>query len=108
MRKYDVIWNQWCLGHLTDTALIAYLRRLIPHLCAGGFVVVKENLSTDAFGEDVYDPEDSSVTRSQGKFEGVFEEAGLRVLRTELQKGGFGKGLGLMPVRMWGLQPKEG
>ena len=106
-RTYDVVWNQWCLGHLNDEALVNYLKRLTSHVVQGGFIVVKENLSTDAFGEDVYDPEDSSVTRSPVKFEKIFEEAGLKVVRTELQKGGFGKGLGLMPVKMWGLHYKQ-
>lgn len=27
VRKYDVIWNQWVLGYLTDDDLIAYLNR---------------------------------------------------------------------------------
>jgi protein N-terminal methyltransferase len=106
-RLYDVIWNQWCLGHLPDMALIAYLKRLIRSLTYGGLIVVKENLSTDKNGEDEFDETDSSVTRSEAKFESIFEQAGLRVRRTEMQKGGFGKGLGLMPVRMWGLQPKK-
>lgn len=26
-KKYDVIWNQWVLGHLNDNDLIAYLQR---------------------------------------------------------------------------------
>ena len=104
-RRYDLIWNQWCLGHLTDSSLTAYLRRLIPWLSIGGWIVVKENLSTDVSGEDEFDEEDSSVTRSRGKFERIFGEAGLKVVRTEVQGGGFGRGLGLMPVRMWGLQP---
>ncbi len=45
------------------------------------------------------------MTRSQGKFERIFDGAGLKCRKTELQRGGFGKGLGLLPVRMWGLQP---
>jgi len=62
---YDLVWNQWCLGHLTDAQLVEYLRK-----CAGmvrreegkvrGWVVVKENL---AGLRDVYDEVDSSVTR---------------------------------------------
>jgi len=59
---YDVIWNQWCLGHLTDDQLVEYLLRckevLEPEM---GFIVVKENMST--MGGDVFDDEDSSVTR---------------------------------------------
>jgi protein N-terminal methyltransferase len=58
---YDLIWNQWCLGHLTDDQLLAYLEKCGRVLKGGGFVVVKENMSTT--GEDVFDELDSSVTR---------------------------------------------
>lgn len=58
---YDVVWNQWCVGHLTDPELVEYLVRCASVLAEGGFVVVKENLST--LGDDVYDGLDSSVTR---------------------------------------------
>lgn len=134
--RYDVVWNQWCLGHLTDLALVEYLQRVKGPLRKGGWVVVKENVievvhstttmtgkkrprvvdvdaGSGAVGdgeaaglEDEYDAEDSSVTRTRGKFEKIFKEAGLRVVRTELQRG-FGRELGLFPVRMWGLQPVE-
>lgn len=64
---YDLIWNQWCLGHLTDQQLSAYLRRCGTALRRGedgkveGVIFVKENLSTA--GEDLFDAQDSSVTR---------------------------------------------
>ncbi|KPI45853.1 Alpha N-terminal protein methyltransferase 1 [Cyphellophora attinorum] len=142
-RLYDIIWNQWCLGHLTDKALIAYLRRLIPALSPHGWIVVKENvvnskaenpkssakrkrvqpatkvdemsdsnevrqsvdLGDDEDEEpDLYDELDSSVTRTERKFDRIFRAAGLKVVKTEIQRG-FGKDLGLYPVRMWGLQP---
>jgi protein N-terminal methyltransferase len=105
---YDVIWNQWCLGHLTDAQLVAYLER-----CAEGlkkaeegvqaWIMVKENLSTDFKGKDIYDEEDSSVTRSDEKFRQLFKEAGLKVVATELQKG-FPKEL--YPVRIYALKPE--
>ena len=64
---YDVVWNQWCVGHLTDAQLVQYLRRcvaaLVPddqHGC-GGLIVVKENLSRG--DEDEFDGLDNSVTR---------------------------------------------
>jgi protein N-terminal methyltransferase len=145
-RCYDIIWNQWCLGHLTDKALIAYLRRLIPALSPNGWIVVKENvvnskadntkstvkrkrgrpsttanqisdsdeiqqsadLEDDEDEEpDLYDELDSSVTRTESKFARIFHAAGLKVVKTEIQRG-FGKDLGLYPVRMWGLQPAAG
>ena len=59
--KYDLIWNQWCLGHLTDAQLIVYLEKCTKALNEGGLIVVKENLSTAE--EDVFDELDSSVTR---------------------------------------------
>ncbi|KAI9746515.1 MAG: hypothetical protein M1818_000228 [Claussenomyces sp. TS43310] len=43
---YDLIWNQWCLGHLTDVQLVLYLRECAKALSEGGWVVVKENMST--------------------------------------------------------------
>ena len=49
------------MGHLTDPELVEYLVRCKSVLAEGGFVVVKENLST--LGDDVYDDLDSSVTR---------------------------------------------
>jgi len=59
--KYDLIWNQWCLGHLTDAQLEGYLRTCGRVVKNGGWVVVKENMSMS--GEDIFDEVDSSVTR---------------------------------------------
>lgn len=61
---YDVVWNQWCVGHLTDGQLVAYLRRCRGALAPDGFIVVKENLTRQ--GEDLFDDVDSSVTRYIG------------------------------------------
>ena len=107
-KSYDLIWNQWCLGHLTDAQLVAYLSRCGSRLTMSpggtheGFVVVKENLSNTATAEDVFDPEDSSITRSDVSFRRIFQQAGLRIVRTELQTG-FPKDL--YPVRMYALRP---
>ncbi len=60
--KYDLIWNQWCLGHLTDAQLKIYLEKCQKALKEDGLIILKENLSTS--GEDVFDELDSSVTRS--------------------------------------------
>lgn len=106
--SYDLIWNQWCLGHLTDAQLVAYLRRCEDGLVKAedgkaAWIVVKENLSTDIHGKDIYDEEDSSVTRSDEKFRQLFREAGLKIVATELQKG-FPKEL--FPVRIYALKPE--
>jgi protein N-terminal methyltransferase len=59
--KYDLIWNQWCLGHLTDSQLTTYLVKCQKVLKTDGLIIVKENMSTS--GGDVFDEVDSSVTR---------------------------------------------
>lgn len=115
---YDLIWNQWCLGHLTDAQLVVYLQRCTEGLrkpSAGSetnseagisrnsWIVVKENMSTDPWNNDVFDEEDSSVTRSDEKFRALFQEAGLKILATEVQRG-FPKEL--FPVRMYALRPE--
>ncbi len=103
---YDLIWNQWCLGHLTDAQLVSYLKNCGSLLTRSGdgkvegLIVVKENLSP-AFDE--FDETDSSVTRTEEKFKALFEEAGLGIIRTEWQRG-FPKEL--FVVRMWALKPK--
>ncbi|KAF1974347.1 hypothetical protein BU23DRAFT_553409 [Bimuria novae-zelandiae CBS 107.79] len=104
---YDLIWNQWCLGHLTDVQLVAYFKRCKDGLIKAedgrdAWIVVKENMSTEFTGKDIYDEEDSSVTRSDEKFRQLFQEAGLRIVATELQKG-FPKEL--FPVRIYALKP---
>jgi protein N-terminal methyltransferase len=108
---YDVIWNQWCLGHLTDKQLKVYLKRCTEGLklakegeeVAQSWIIVKENLSTDPRHKDVYDEEDSSVTRSDDKFRRLFGEAGLKIVATEQQRGMPKE---LYPVRIYALRPE--
>ncbi|KAI9851679.1 MAG: Alpha N-terminal protein methyltransferase 1 [Vezdaea acicularis] len=61
--NYDLIWNQWCLGHLTDSQLVMYLERCRQVLKSEGWIIVKENISTNEDGSDEFDEVDSSVTR---------------------------------------------
>lgn len=67
---FDVVWCQWCLGHLSDPDLAAFLRRSRAALRdpekGRSLIVVKENLCSDnADGSAcvVFDAEDSSLTR---------------------------------------------
>lgn len=104
-KKYDLIWNQWCVGHLTDAQLVEYIKRCKEALSESGVIVVKENISTDSMGEDIYDEVDSSVTRTDHKFRALFKEAGMNLIKTEEQLG-FPKSLGLFPVRFYALRPE--
>ena len=85
--KYSVIWNQWCLGHLTDGDLVEYFGRckegIVP---GGGVIVVKENLAS---GEDNFDVLDSSFTRTEKTFRWIFAKAGLKVIYCAEQHGIF-------------------
>jgi protein N-terminal methyltransferase len=99
--RYDLVWNQWCLGQLTDTQLLAYLERIKSSVSDGGWIVVKENMSTEPDESDIFDETDSSVTRSDGKFRDLFAQAGLKVIAAELQRGMPKE---LYPVRTYALQ----
>ena len=116
--KYDLIWNQWCLGHLTDNQLITFLEKCGKVLKDGGLIMVKENLSTS--GDDIFDELDSSVTRyvaygtthgrtlvdlscrTDQKFHDLFRKAKMKVKKTEIQNGLPKE---LYPVRVYALVP---
>jgi len=102
-QRYSLVWNQWCVGQLTDTQLRLYLQRCAAMLEKDGWIVVKENLSTSISADDIFDEVDSSVTRSDANFRAIFEVAGLKIIATEIQQG-FPKDL--YPVRIYALQPK--
>ncbi|KAJ5782726.1 hypothetical protein N7457_004500 [Penicillium paradoxum] len=104
-KKYDLIWVQWCVGHLTDSQLTDYTVRCRKALTDDGLMVVKENLSTHFAGQDMFDSEDSSVTRTDAKFRQIFEAAGMQIIKSELQKG-FPTSFNLLPVQFYALRPK--
>jgi protein N-terminal methyltransferase len=101
-QQYDLIWNQWCLGHLKDKELVEYLRRCKKAVTMDWWIVIEENMSTNRDGDDNFDETDSSVTRTNEKLQRLFKEADVRCLKTELQRG-FPKGL--YPVRLYALRP---
>ncbi|KAJ2656459.1 hypothetical protein IWW48_005022 [Coemansia sp. RSA 1200] len=98
--RYDTIWCQWVLNHLTDNDMIAFLGRCARGLAPGGVVCVKENVSTRGY---VVDRSDSSVTRAASIFEGLFRAAGMKIVCTQVQTG-FPQGL--FKVMMWALIPE--
>ncbi|CEJ91184.1 hypothetical protein VHEMI06914 [[Torrubiella] hemipterigena] len=99
---YDFIWTQWCLNYLNDGQLIRYLEVCKTAIKPdGGIIFVKENRSTR--DDDMFDEEDSSVTRTDERFRQLFAQAGLTVVRAENQRGMQEKGL--LPVQMYALKP---
>ncbi|KIJ68910.1 hypothetical protein HYDPIDRAFT_172432 [Hydnomerulius pinastri MD-312] len=101
---FDVVWCQWCLGHLNDADLVAFLERskraLREHGLGRSVVVVKENLCSEGegVGRTVFDEQDSSWTRSDLAFKKAFADAGLKVVREKIQRG---LPEGLYPVKMY-------
>lgn len=72
---FDVIWCQWCLGHMNDAELVAFFKSCKSALRSAidesdprtqSLIIVKENTcfdEPDGSPATVYDPQDSSVTR---------------------------------------------
>ncbi|KAK4703588.1 hypothetical protein P7C70_g2631, partial [Phenoliferia sp. Uapishka_3] len=92
---YDVVMVQWCIGHLSDAELVSFLQRSQKALRRTefgleGYIVLKENVCKDDADEgrgSLFDDDDSSITRSDKVFRKVFADAGLTIIRRELQKG---------------------
>ncbi|KAJ1851207.1 hypothetical protein LPJ73_003111 [Coemansia sp. RSA 2703] len=97
--RYDVIWCQWVLSHLTDADLEAFLKRCVQGLAPGGIICIKENVASRGY---VVDNQDSSVTRAKSLFECVFAAAGLVVV-DQMTQTDFPQGL--FEVNMWALKP---
>ncbi|ODN90237.1 hypothetical protein L198_06255 [Cryptococcus wingfieldii CBS 7118] len=100
---YDVIWCQWC--HMNHDDLVSFLQRSRAALRSpDSYIFVKENCCDEgANGEpqEFMDEEDSSLTRSSGKWVEAFKDAGLRVVKEEVQEGMPEE---LFVVKTWALQ----
>ncbi|KAI0933087.1 hypothetical protein AcV7_004666 [Taiwanofungus camphoratus] len=104
--QFDIIWCQWCLGCLSDSDLVAFLKCSRKSLRDRhtSLIVAKENLCSDtAEGEPrtVLDETDSSVTRSDLAWKKVFKDAGLQLVHEQIQHG-FPDGL--YAVKMYALR----
>ncbi|KIP09529.1 hypothetical protein PHLGIDRAFT_102746 [Phlebiopsis gigantea 11061_1 CR5-6] len=104
--KFDVIWCQWCLGHLSDADLVAFFRRckLALRNAENSVIVVKENLcedGVDGSARTVFDESDSSLTRSDKAWKKAFTRAGLTLIYEQVQRG-FPEGL--YQVKMYALR----
>ncbi|CAL1402710.1 unnamed protein product [Linum trigynum] len=97
--RYDVIWVQWCIGHLTDNDFVSFFNRAKAGLKPGGFFVMKENIAKSGF---VLDKDDRSITRSDLYFRDLFRQCGLHLYKTKDQRG-FPKEL--FAVKMYALTP---
>jgi len=84
---YDCIWIQWVVIYLTDPDFIQFLVRCGAGLRSGGMIFLKENvLKLNSDVDFLVDKDDTSLTRSKGYMERIFEEAGMRIICCEQQK----------------------
>ncbi|KAG7499139.1 N-terminal Xaa-Pro-Lys N-methyltransferase 1 [Solea senegalensis] len=81
--RYDVIWIQWVIGHLTDEHLVEFLRRCQKALRPNGLIVIKDNVSYEGV---VPDEVDSSVCRDLPIVHSLVARAGLHIVHEEQQK----------------------
>ena len=88
--RYDIIWCQWVLGHLTDEDLVKFFQRCQKGLTKEGIIVIKENVTCAKTRE--FDEQDSSFTRSKDMLIDLILKSGLAILKEQKQKG-FPKGL---------------
>ncbi|CAJ0759844.1 3440_t:CDS:2 [Entrophospora sp. SA101] len=94
-KKYDMIWCQWVLSHLTDEDLIQFFKRCkIGLKNNNGIIGIKENINAIGY---CLDKDDSSVTRSDKIFKEIFEKSGLKLIKEAVQ---FGMPEGLFEVKM--------
>ncbi|XP_057780783.1 alpha N-terminal protein methyltransferase 1-like [Salvia miltiorrhiza] len=82
--RYDIIWIQWCIGHLSDDDLMSFFDRAKGGLRPGGLFILKENIARNGF---VLDNQDKSITRSDLYFKQLFNKCGLHILKMKDQKG---------------------
>jgi len=95
--RYDVIWCQWVLSHLTDDDLVSFLKRCKCALRPNGLICVKENVSREDY---LVDSKDSSVIRSDELWRRLFAKANMRVVKEAEQ---FGFPDELLTVKMYAL-----
>lgn len=100
--RYDVIWSQWVLGHLTNDDFVNFFQRCSQALNKNGIVIVKENI-TSSEAVDI-DEVDSSVTRPLGMVKALFAKSGLRIIKM-VRQNNFPSGI--FPVYMFALKPMK-
>ncbi|KAF7778681.1 hypothetical protein Agabi119p4_3026 [Agaricus bisporus var. burnettii] len=101
---FDVIWCQWCLGHLSNEDLVDFFKRCKSALRdKESVIVIKENLCPDTAGQAtiVFDDQDSSLTRSDKTWKTLFEAAELSLVQEKIQEG---LPHGLYVVKMYALR----
>jgi protein N-terminal methyltransferase len=99
LNRYDAVWCQWVLGHLTEDDLVAFFLRCKQGLTSSGLIFIKENMGSG--DKPDFDEKDRSWTRPRTIWLKLIDRAGLKVVKEELQPS-FPKDL--YEVRMFALK----
>ncbi|VDL11721.1 unnamed protein product [Hymenolepis diminuta] len=106
--RYDVIWVQWVIGHLTISATTDFFRRCVKGLrppnaedARRSIIVLKDNVVLSDTPD--FDETDSSFMRTHKELLQIFEEAELKVILDEQQH----MPRGICPVYAFVLVPKH-
>ncbi|XP_063288716.1 N-terminal Xaa-Pro-Lys N-methyltransferase 1 [Pelobates fuscus] len=81
--RYDLIWIQWVIGHLTDAHLVEFLKRCKSGLQPNGIIVIKDNITQEGV---ILDDVDSSICRDMDVLRKIIKQAGLSLLAQEKQE----------------------
>jgi len=82
--RYDAVWCQWVLGHLTDDDLVKFFRRCKAGLTDDGLIFIKENMGSAEVS--IFDEKDSAWTRPRHVWLELIDKAGLTVVKEKKQK----------------------
>ena len=85
--SYDVIWAQWCVGHLTDAHFLRFLQRCRTALKPRGVLVIKDNCGESSKTDDCFEVDDAdrSICRGRAYLEALLALSGAELLCTALQ-----------------------
>ena len=81
--KYDLIWIQWVIGHLTDDDLVKFLKKCKESLIEKGVILVKDNVCNEIF---IVDKNDYSIVRTVEYYRKIYEKADIDILYEDVFK----------------------
>ena len=79
--EYDCFWCQWGLMFLKDDDVIKFLKKCKSKLSLNGFIIIKDNSSTNNIKEkkefSYFYPDDRSISRVYNHFIDLFQQSNL-------------------------------
>ena len=83
--RYNVIWCQWVLGHLTDEDSEGFLCPMQSCHCAWWSHCGQAKMSLQR--KETFDQTDSSYTRPKSELMSLIKQSGLKIIKVKKQEG---------------------